>query len=132
MNIKNCRECGCIFPYYSGPKLCPTCLKKLNEKFNEVKEFIRNTENPTVSIVAEACDVSEKQILQWLREERLELIGAPLTGLNCERCGAPITTGRYCKECKTKLMHELNDAVMGYVAPKKEDTETGRMRYTKH
>ena len=49
--------CGHIFNYVAGPFLCPHCREKMEAKFQEVKEYIRN--NPGVSIqdVSENCDV---------------------------------------------------------------------------
>ena len=87
--------CGHIFNYVAGPFLCPHCREKMEAKFQEVKEYIRN--NPGVSIqdVSENCDVEPSQIQQWLREERLELTEGSSILLNCEKCGAPIRSGRF-------------------------------------
>ena len=90
--------CGHIFNYVAGPFLCPHCREKMEAKFQEVKEYIRN--NPGVSIqdVSENCDVEPSQIQQWLREERLELTEGSSILLNCEKCGAPIRSGRFCEK----------------------------------
>ena len=87
MNVRNCRGCGRLFNYISGPSLCPACREKLEEKFQQVKEYIR--ENPGVGIreVSEACEVETSQINQWLREERLELTEDSPLMLSCESCG---------------------------------------------
>ena len=76
--------CGHIFNYVAGPFLCPHCREKMEAKFQEVKEYIRN--NPGVSIqdVSENCDVEPSQIQQWLREERLELTEGSSILLNCD------------------------------------------------
>ena len=34
--------CGHIFNYVAGPFLCPHCREKMEAKFQEVKEYIRN------------------------------------------------------------------------------------------
>lgn len=130
MRIKNCRECGKIFNYITGPQVCPICREKLNEKFKEVKEFIRNTENPTITVVAEGCNVSERQILQWIKDERLELTDVSIAGVVCESCGMPITSGRYCEKCKYQILRDLSNATTkGHVAPKQENKEIARMRF---
>lgn len=107
MNIRNCRMCGHIFNYVAGPFLCPHCREKMEAKFQEVKEYIRN--NPGVSIqdVSENCDVEPSQIQQWLREERLELTEGSSILLNCEKCGAPIRSGRFCEKCKYDMAMDL-------------------------
>ena len=73
MDIRNCRNCGNIFNYLSGPIVCPACKESLEAKFQEVKLYIE--EHPGVGIkqVSDACDVETSQIQQWLREERLEV-----------------------------------------------------------
>ena len=40
-DIRNCRICGKIFNYVMGPVVCPRCKEKLEEKFQEVKKYIR-------------------------------------------------------------------------------------------
>lgn len=99
--------CGHIFNYVAGPFLCPHCREKMEAKFQEVKEYIRN--NPGVSIqdVSENCDVEPSQIQQWLREERLELTEGSSILLNCEKCGAPIRSGRFCEKCKYDMAMDL-------------------------
>ena len=73
MNARNCRKCGKLFNYVSGPPICMACREKLEEKFQEVKKYIQDNGHAGIQQVAEACDVSTNQIHQWLREERLEL-----------------------------------------------------------
>lgn len=43
MDVRNCKMCGHLFNYTNSP-LCPQCNKKLEERFQDVKEYIR--ENP--------------------------------------------------------------------------------------
>ena len=98
MNIRNCRMCGHIFNYVAGPILCPHCRKKMEAKFQEVKEYIRANPGVGIQDVAENCDVEPSQIQQWLREERLELTEGSAIYLQCEKCGAPIRSGRFCEK----------------------------------
>ena len=73
MNARNCRKCGKLFNYVSGPPICMACREALEAKFQEVKEYIRNNVHATIPEVAEACDVSQTQIQAWLQDERLQL-----------------------------------------------------------
>jgi len=135
MNVRNCRGCGKIFNYVAGPIQCPACRDKLEAKFQEVKEYIR--ENPGVSIpeVSETCDVEASQIRQWLREERLQLAEDSPIYLNCEGCGANIRLGKYCEKCKLNMTHEFNNILNSRKpaqepTPKKTDPSArGKMRY---
>lgn len=111
MDVRNCRMCGRIFNHVSGPLLCQICREKMEEKFQEVKEYIRA--NPGVGIreVSEACDVEPSQIQQWLREERLEVTEDSAIYLTCESCGANIRCGRFCEKCKAEVLTGLNKVI---------------------
>ena len=135
MNVRNCRGCGRIFNYVAGPIQCPMCRDKMEAKFQEVKEYIR--ENPGVSIpeVSETCDVEPSQIRQWLREERLQLAEDSPIYLNCEGCGANIRLGKYCEKCKFNMTNELNSIlnsrkpVQEPSTKKMDPSAKGKMRY---
>lgn len=132
MDVRNCRDCGKIFNHLSGPSLCPSCLKKLDLKFDEVKEYIY--EHPRVGIqeVSDACDVSVRQIKQWVREERLAFADDSMIGLDCENCGVVIKTGRYCKSCKQELAQGFKNLYSenGKKQDKNRDSrENPRMRF---
>lgn len=133
MNVRNCRKCGRLFNYVSGPPICMQCKEALEEKFQEVKKYIEDNAHASISEVAEACDVSANQIQVWLRDERLQLCeGSPIT-LHCENCEAPILSGRFCDKCKNSMANKLNDSIRKPEAPKpvrKKDTkENPKMRF---
>ena len=110
MDVKNCRDCGRLFNYIGGPRLCGNCKTKLEEKFVEVKEYIRENKLATMAQVAEACEISQKQITQWIREERLEFAEESSVTLSCESCGASIRTGRFCNLCRNDIKRNLQSA----------------------
>ena len=133
MNVRNCRKCGILFNYISVPSWCPACREQMEERFQEVKEYIR--ENPGVGIqqVSEACNVEPAQIKQWLREERLELTeGSPLM-MACETCGALIRCGKYCEKCKLTLANTFQSVLKGKTPVEMPDNRRrsgdSRMRY---
>lgn len=133
MEVTNCKACGSLFNYTgSGPRLCPNCQKKLEEKFQETKKYIR--ENPAANInqISEECKVSIPQIKRWVREERLSFTEASPIGLECEMCGKMIRTGRFCDECKQKMQNQLGSALdkpKPVEMPKKKEREKERMRF---
>lgn len=132
MNVRNCRNCGRLFNYISGIVICPACKESLEAKFQEVKEYIREHKGAGIQEVAEACDVETAQIRQWLREERLEVTENSALFLNCESCGTPIRSGRYCDKCKTELTRDLNGILKDSQQSQKpvEDKAQGaRMRF---
>lgn len=136
MNIRNCRVCGRIFNYVSGPSTCPVCRDSLEAKFQEVKEYIREHKGAGIAEVAEECEVDAGQIRQWLREERLEIAEDSPMYLNCESCGAPIRSGKFCEKCKGNMTRDLKDVMNAgkpKPAPKKQSKEDAgaKMRFLK-
>lgn len=110
MEIVACKNCGRLFNYIAGRRVCPACVKMIEEKFMEVKKFVR--ENPEVGIreLSETMEVSVAQINRWVREERLVFSEDSPVGIPCEACGATIRTGRFCNNCKASLSSGLREA----------------------
>ena len=110
MEVITCKSCGRLFNHISGPRMCPGCVKKLEDKFIEVKKYVR--ENPNVGIheLSKEMEVSVNQINRWVREERLVFSDDSPVGLPCEGCGATIKTGRFCNNCKSQLATGLRHA----------------------
>ncbi|RKD32325.1 TIGR03826 family flagellar region protein [Thermohalobacter berrensis] len=124
MNVRNCAKCGKIYAY-DGFSLCPRCRRQEEEDFKKVKEYLYDNPGADIKEVSQETGVSTKKILRYLREGKLELKDESNFILDCERCGTPIKTGRYCDKCATELQKELKNAVS---IPKKEDTRyTGKM-----
>ena len=136
MNIRNCKICGRIFNYMSGPPTCPSCRESMEAKFQEVKEYIRENRGVGIAEVAEACDVDPAQIRQWLRDDRLEVTEDSAVFLNCESCGAPIRSGKFCEKCKASMSQSFSDVIKtSRPEPPKQNTEdpkqNARMRFLK-
>lgn len=133
MDVRNCKSCGTLFNY-TGRVICPACAKKLEEKFGQVKEYIRENPNATIAQVAEDNEVSVNQIRNWIKEERLILSKESAIGIECERCGKLIRTGRICDECKKNVTQDLQDiqaSAKKATAPRKieRDSTKNRMRF---
>lgn len=112
MNVRNCRKCGRMFNYITGMPICPTCREAMEAKFQEVKEYIREHKGAGINEVADACEIETAQITQWLREDRLELAADSAVMINCEKCGAPIRSGKYCDKCRANMTNSLNRMAM--------------------
>lgn len=134
MNVSNCRGCGKLFNYVSGPHTCPACREKLEAKFQEVKEYIRAHAGTGIHEVAEACEVESSQIRQWLRDDRLELTENSPIRMSCESCGDQIRSGKFCEKCKNQFAAGF-DNILKSSKPKvqskdlKSDKDNPKMRY---
>ena len=117
MNIRNCKSCGKIFNYVPGlPPICPACKEALENKFKEVKLYIRDHKGVSITEVAEACNVDPHQIKQWLRDDRLEVTDDSPLLLDCEGCGARIRSGRFCDKCRATMTNSFNSIVNSHKA----------------
>lgn len=132
MDVKNCKGCNRLFQYIGGPPLCPSCRDALEAKFAEVKEFIYQNPGTSIAQVAEETEVSVKQIKQWIREDRLVLSDATEDGIECEHCGTPIRSGRFCEKCKNQMASGFSATISrpASPAPEKKTEKTGnKMRF---
>jgi hypothetical protein len=100
----------------------------MEQKFQEVKEYVRNHTGATIPEVAEECDVDQAQIRAWLKDDRLELTENSPIRLACENCGAQIRSGRFCDKCKSETMSGFNDILKANQPPKPERTKHDRER----
>lgn len=132
MDVKNCKGCGKLFNYIGGAPLCQTCLKKLDDKFAQVKEYVYDHPGAGLQEVAEENDVTPGQIRKWIREERLAFADDSPIGIACESCGETIKTGRFCKRCKDKIANNLGNLYQEKVQKpqvKKELHDRAKMRF---
>ena len=121
MEVKNCNGCGRLFNYMGGAPLCDGCRKKLEQKFQEVKQYLDENPNASVNQVSEDNDVSVKQIKQWIREERLSLSEASLDGVTCE----------HCEKCKAAMANSFANSIEKPkpLEPQKKERDGNKMRF---
>lgn len=134
MEVRNCKGCGRLFNYMSGPPLCASCMAALDAKFEKVKEYVYDHPGVGIQEVSEEMEVSVSQIKQWIREERLSFAEDSMIGLECEGCGVTIKTGRFCKSCKDKLAKGLTDLYPTEKPPvqKTSPKDGPKMRFLDH
>ncbi|MDD6798138.1 MAG: flagellar protein [Clostridia bacterium] len=135
MDVRNCRMCGSLYNYIGGTyrNLCPQCIKKMEDKFEEVKKYIEDNPGASISVVSMECDVSPDQIQRWVREDRLVFADDSPIGIPCERCGTMIKSGRFCDQCKMNMTNSFSQA---YEQPKEEPKKispdkSARIRFMK-
>lgn len=128
MEVKVCKNCRRLFQYITGVELCEDCklligqrerepvettvkeklkIKPLLEeeelKFIQVRDYIIANPRDSITKIAEKNMVLPKQLLQWIREERLEFSeNSQYAWFECEECGRKIKSGILCGYCKVK------------------------------
>lgn len=106
-DLRNCSRCGRLFGY-SGRPICSYCIEEEEDEFKKVKEYLYDYPGSTVYDVSEATNVEVDKIMRFLREERLQVSSDnPNMLLECERCGRPVNTGRFCQSCKDGLQNAM-------------------------
>ena len=130
MNIIQCKMCS--KPFHSlGGKICPDCLKKIDEDFITVRDYIYENRNTGMEKVSEETGVDKAIILHLLKEGRLTLDSPDSEGvLFCEICKKPINTGRMCAECKEKVASTMNKSIGGNKPQQPENKELKASKHT--
>lgn len=116
--IRQCKSCGQLFQSF-GADICPECAEELDRCFSEVKRYVYDHPEATVMDIVQGTGVEEKTVLRFLREGRLS-VNAPEGSVRCEECGAPITGGRFCSVCRSRLEGLLNGAYRPEAGKKSE------------
>lgn len=125
MDVRNCRVCGKVFNFVTGPVICPQCKEAREAKFQEVKQYVFEHHGADIMQVSEECDVEISQIHQWIREERLQFADDSPIRIACEGCGAMIRSGRFCDKCKAEMTNGFKNAMGLNKAPKPEPSSHG-------
>lgn len=99
---KICKKCGRVFNSIGGNKFCFRCITDDNDYFNIIKDYIKNNKNATITKISEDTEISLEKMNLFLEEGRFENLDVKLDK-TCEKCGAVIIGGRYCKNCKAEV-----------------------------
>lgn len=106
-DLRNCSRCGRLFGY-AGRPICSYCVEEEEDEFKKVKEYLYDYPGSTVFEVSDATDVEVEKIMRFLKEERLQVSSEnPNMLLECEKCGRPVNTGRFCQNCKDELHNSM-------------------------
>lgn len=73
-NVETCRECGRLFGFLPRG-ICVECQDLREQRFQAVKEYLRDNPGASVLQTATATDVEEGLIVGWIREGRLRYAG---------------------------------------------------------
>jgi predicted nucleic acid-binding Zn-ribbon protein len=108
--VKQCIKCNRLFEdILEKYDLCPECRKEEEEVLRDVKDYLWNNPGTTEAKLWELFGVTHKEIVKWLRDERIELTPSSKIKLQCLRCGSMIYKGRYCEDCQIKISQEMTE-----------------------
>jgi hypothetical protein len=79
-NVETCRECGRLFGFLPRG-ICVECQDLREQRFQAVKEYLRDNPGASVLQTATVTDVEEGLIVGWIREGRLQYSGQDVAQL---------------------------------------------------
>lgn len=103
--VKNCPVCGKLYADY-GTGMCVDCVDKMHDQEKVAVDYVREHPKAKIMEIVEETGVSEAIIKRLIREGRFEQVGVKMT-YPCEKCGAPIMSGKICQTCSDKIRQEL-------------------------
>ena len=109
MEVRNCTTCGRMFNSVMEIKRCNACRQADDVHFKMIKEYLYDAPGASIEEVSENLDISRTTILNFLREGRLETIGANMV-IQCEHCGKLINSGKYCDSCQRDIALDMKSA----------------------
>ena len=110
--------------------MCPECAELMDTYFITVKNYLYDHPDSNLFETAKATGVPENIVLGFLREGRLSVSGMG-NFLECEKCGAPIPSGRYCLDCQAQLEEMLSNSFKsdGKVEPQRNAAARMHVNY---
>lgn len=106
MALANCPQCGKLFNK-ALRDVCPDCVKKEEEQFFVVRDYLRKNRNARPYEVSDATEVPVQTIYKFVREGRLQARYYDGLHYECEKCGKAIITGKYCKDCTDEVTRNV-------------------------
>lgn len=108
--LTRCPRCGDVFSKERFD-LCPKCRTEEVQRLDALSRFIETNPDATLEELERVSGMSKAVILTYAREGRLTSLDAAAIKVQCEECGAPITSGRFCPSCRKKLASKFESGV---------------------
>lgn len=130
MYMKNCTRCGKLYAT-SNPTLCPDCMDEDQSDYQKVRDFVKENPKVSIEVICEATGVDEIKIREYLRQGHLVIADLSGPALECDRCGKPISKGRYCILCRQDIQKSFSTERLGQ-NKKSQKKEEKRESFVRH
>lgn len=137
MEFKRCSICKNWYDKKGHLRVCNSCDEKI---FPQIKKFLEENKDSDARDIAKALNISEKVVLDYLADDRLQIVKNPgITANKCSSCGKEFFgEGDFCRNClekklaMAKMLKELTDSYKeeGKVQEKPKSEHKG-MKYFK-
>jgi len=103
-----CKLCEGVMIYKGiGEYQCEECGEFAYDDYGKVRNYLEKHKGANVAEISEITGVSHKSIREMIKDNRFEVIDNRGGYIRCERCGANINSGRYCKECEVEYHRQI-------------------------
>ena len=99
--LVNCIVCGRLFKS-DNDNICARCTDDEDGPYVHVREYLYKNRGASALEVSEATGVSISNILKYIKDNRISLIGEKSLLARCNSCGEFIDSGSYCRSCMDK------------------------------
>jgi uncharacterized protein len=106
--LKNCKLCGKVYTIGGFTQVCPQCKEQDEFDFDKIREYLYIHPGAKIFEVVSDLRLGVNKIKRYLREGRLEVVEENNVFLQCEMCGDPIHSGKYCEKCLHKSHHDYD------------------------
>ncbi|MCX7714798.1 MAG: MerR family transcriptional regulator [Clostridia bacterium] len=124
MDYRYCKRCNKLY-VFGNMQLCNNCLQEIDKSVSVIRKYLEENPGSNICVLSQNTGVPEKDILYLLREGRLVFSDLQIT-LYCERCGKPISEGKYCGECKRDLENLLSKTSQSMLEGKMKKEEKSK------
>lgn len=72
--VQSCKGCGKLFSFLARG-ICPDCIDLREERFQTVREWLRDNPGASTMAACQATGVEERLVAEFIREGRLQFAG---------------------------------------------------------
>ncbi|GAK02590.1 flagellar protein [Geomicrobium sp. JCM 19037] len=110
--LMNCKSCGNLY-VKTIRDVCDSCWGEAEKRFERVYQFVKKKENrkATIQETSDHTDVTESEILDYVRTGRIQLTDLPGFNWPCHFCGKPTRSGQLCPACEKRLSEDLHESM---------------------
>ena len=111
MNVANCTKCGKVFVKNLMNDVCPSCVKASELLYEVCITHLKANRGITLQELSDATEVPMSQILKFMRDGRISVMGNRNLFYPCEVCGEDIRESNMCDSCRQKLKKDLRNTM---------------------
>lgn len=108
IKLKNCPMCGKTFIATAAQRVCRDCRDEEYKMEREIVNYVRDHPGAQPTEIIEETGASEAVLRRMIEEGRFIELGNIM--YPCKKCGRPIRSGKYCRECYLKMKQSLAKA----------------------